>query len=265
MVKKSKITTAKTEADAENGEGVKTEMLVGKIEVSKSGIFLIPGIKTEKLTTLIIGTAPLICHKFSQKLREQILAKHMGEASAGRTRKVPLDNYNAARYRLTDGTDGVPSGGVKAAIVDGFSKAAGVPITKAKGGVRVSPDDPTTNLVRIITPFEPRMREDVVRNESGVVDIRHRPEYWPWAMLLKVEYLPSVCTDRQVMQAIATSGFTVGLCEWRPSSKQSKSGTYGTWRLANSAEVEQFENGTLFADAQPQEDSVSMLSQEAAE
>ena len=55
-----KIETAKIEASPE------------RILSSKSGIVTIPGVKTERLTTLIIGTAPLICHKFSEKLRKQI-------------------------------------------------------------------------------------------------------------------------------------------------------------------------------------------------
>jgi len=218
-----------------------------KISSSASGIVTIPGVKTEKLTTLIIGTAPMICHKFSEKLRKQILDKHMGEASAGREKKDPQANFEAARYRLPDGSDGVPAGGVKAAIVDGFGKDAGVFVSKAKGAIRVSPDDIGTNLVRIICPTPPQLREDVVRNESGVVDIRHRPEYWPWAMKITVEYLPQIASQKQVLQAIARSGFTVGLCEWRPSSKQSKSGSYGTWRLATAEEVELFEDDLLFA------------------
>jgi hypothetical protein len=239
-----------------------------KIESSKSGIVTIPGIKTEHLTTLIIGTAPMICHKFSEKLRKQILDKHMGEASAGREKKDPFGNFDAARYRLPDGSDGVPAGGVKAAIVDGFGKDAGVFISKAKGGIRVIPDDIGTNLVRVyhrsnpdksdimffdrISPKEyaiaPILREDVVRNESGVVDIRHRPMYMPWAMKIHVEYMPEIASMKQVLQAIARSGFTIGLCEWRPASKQSKSGSYGTWRLATAAEIEAFEEGTLFDD-----------------
>ncbi len=227
-------------------QSVKTEIVA--VKASKSGIVTIPGVKTEKLLTLIIGTAPLICHKFAQKMIDQMLAKHMGEASAGRQNKVPEDNFNAARYRLADGSDGVPSGGIKAAFVDGFGKDTGVFISKAKGGIRVNADCQQTNLVRIITPNEPIMREDVTRNATGVPDIRHRPEYWPWAMRIEVEFLPAVASMRQVLQAIATAGFTCGLCEWRPSSPKSKSGTYGTWRLATPEEAQAFEDGELFAD-----------------
>lgn len=241
---------------------------VEKLKQSRSGIVVLPGVKPHELTTLIIGETPLMVHKFSEKLRKQVLGKHMGEASAGREKKDPFENYMAARYRLSDGSDGVPAGGIKAAIVDGFGKDVGVFTSKAKGAIRVVADDPATNLVRIVhgsnpdasdytfddalSPEEyeraPRLREDIVRNDSGVIDIRHRPEYWPWAMRLHVRYLPQIASQNQVLQAIARAGFTIGLCEWRPGSKESKSGSLGTWRIATSAEVDAFEDGTLFAD-----------------
>lgn len=251
-----RITKTKSKADDTPEE---------KAVVSKTGIITIPGVKTQKLTTLIIGTAPLICHKFSQKYRDAILAKHMGEASGGREAKVPLDNFNGARYRLTNGSDGIPAAGLKAGIVDGFGRDAGVFVSKAKGGIRVQADDLATNLVRLLGPPNPQAgtevggpgwplcREDVVRNETGVVDIRHRPEYWPWGVVLNVEYLPAVASQKQVLQAIAKAGFTVGHGEWRPSSPKSKSGTYGTWRLASAEEVKAYEDGTLFADFEEEE------------
>lgn len=122
------------------------------LKKSKNGIITIPGIKTEVLTTLIVGTAPLIVHKFSEKMRAQILAKHKGEASAGRERKDPEANFEAARHRLADGSDGFPAGGLKAALVSGFSRDVGVFATKAKGGIRILPDCEETNLVRILSP-----------------------------------------------------------------------------------------------------------------
>jgi hypothetical protein len=213
-----------------------------------STIVTIPGIKTEKVTALIIGTAPLITHKFSEKMQAAILAKHTGEASAGREKKDPHANFEAARYRTADGGDGVPAGGVKAALVEACDKSTGLAASKAKGVFRVAPDCPATNLVKIISPNEPRMREDVVRNATGVVDIRHRPEYWPWAMLINVEFMPTFASMRQVLQAIEAAGFRIGLCEWRPASKMSKSGSYGTWRLATMEEIEAFEDGRLFGD-----------------
>jgi hypothetical protein len=206
----------------------------------------------------------MIAHQFDQKVIGSIRDKHMGKASEGREAKDPEANFEAARYRLSDGSDGVPAGGIKAAITNGFPKGSGVTQKSAKG-LRVIADDPRINLVRIIGPRLsaeqmklpvdapgqwPRMREDVVRNQTGVVDIRHRPEYWPWAMAISVQYLPSMISANQLLQGIAMAGHIDGLCEWRPGSKESKSGTYGTWRLATAEEVELFEKGLLFGGVQ---------------
>jgi hypothetical protein len=236
-----------------------------RIETRKGTLVVIPGVKSEILTTLVIGEAPLIVHNFSQKAREQYRRKQEGEASGGREHKDCIANFEGARYRLSDGSDGMPAAGWKACLVGGFDKGSGVPMTKAVGAIRVEADDPATNLVRILHPIEPkeiaemphvinetgripRCREDVVRNESGVIDLRHRPEFWPWACQLRIRFLPSICSARQVLQAIAMSGFTIGQCEWRPRSKESKSGSYGTFRLATPAEVEAFADGRLFED-----------------
>jgi hypothetical protein len=254
---KGKIVTAKAAAEPQRS--------VTKIATRYGTVVTIPGVRTQELSTLIVGTAPLIVHSFAQKVRDKILAKHKGEASEGKERKDPIANFNASRYRLRDGSDGIPASGLKAGIVDGFSKAAGVPMTQAKGGIRVHADCMATNLCRLIIPREPeeiaamdhvpneiyrvpRCREDVVRNESGVVDIRHRAEYWPWAVLLNVEYLPSVCSELQLLQAIAISGFKVGQCEWRPGSPTSKSGSCGTFRLGFGKEIGLLEKDKLFFD-----------------
>jgi len=252
MAKQTKIATPRvarvqtTEQEPQENEAVMR---------SRGGILTIPGIRSEIITTLIIGTAPLITHKFSEKMRRKILAAHMGEASDGREPKDPVANFEAARYRLTDGSDGIPAGGIKACIVDGTGKDTGIATTKAKGAFRVAADDPSSNLCRILTPNPPTMREDVVRNDSGVVDIRHRPQYFPWCCLLKVQYLPQYASLKRVLQAIQMAGFRVGLCEWRPSSPKSKSGSFGTFRIASAEEAEAFEAGTLWEVLARQQDA----------
>lgn len=238
MAKSTKITSISTAPVAEPFKAVPT--------ASGMRIVTIPGIKTEKVTCLVVGTAPLICHKFSQKVIGQLLAKHKGEAKQAREKKDPEANFEAARYRLLDGSDGVPAGGVKGCIVAANDKDSGLAKTTAKGVFRVSADCVATNLIRIITPTPPRMREDVTRTTTGVVNITHRPEYWPWAMLLNVEFLPGYVSIAQTLQAIEMAGFRIGLCEWRPSSKMSTTGTYGTFRLATEEEIVAFDEGRLF-------------------
>jgi hypothetical protein len=245
---------------------------------SRTGIVSVPGVKTNQLKVLVIGETPLVVSAFSKKQRDKMLSKHLGEASAGREVKNPVENFLQSRYRTTTGRDGIPAGGVMACIIACFSKDTGVFASKAKGALRVKADDMVTNLVEIIGPSDthdphfangghafdypaddngeappvwPRMREDVVRNATGVPDIRHRAEFWPWALLLTIDYLPNIMSDRQLTQAISLAGFKQGLCEWRPGSPESKSGTWGTFRLSTEAEIAAYEDGNLFASAPP--------------
>lgn len=217
---------------------------------SKTGIMIIPGVKVNTVTTLVIGTAPLVTHKFDEKMRRAMEAKQQGAAKGAREAKNPEANFQGARYRLSDGTDGIPAGGIKACIVSGARGEVSATMTASKGAILVTPDDVRANLVRIITPTEPVMRTDICRNATGVADIRYRPEYFPWALLLRIEYLPSLLSDSQLLQMIAHSGRAEGLCEWRPGSPKSRSGQWGTFRLASEAEVEAFENDALFGDSE---------------
>ena len=242
---------------------------VTTVKTSFGDIATIPGVKTKILRVLLIGTAPLIVHSFPARTRKAILDKHMGEASEGKQKKNPIANFQAARYISQEGWDGIPAGGVKAGIVAGFNKSTGVARSDATGAIRVKADGRDLNsnmdLVRLILPEEPpeiarlphqineqgrvpRCREDVVRNDTGVVDIRHRPEYSPWGLLTELLFDPSVVSERQLLQAIAVSGFRVGQCEWRPKSKKSLSGQMGTFGLATAEEIELFEKGDLFRD-----------------
>jgi hypothetical protein len=240
---------------------------ISKVETKKGTIISIPGVRIDTIRVLLMGTAPLLVHNFSEKARKKILDKQTGEASAGREKKDPIANFEASRYRLYDGTDGIPAGGLKACIVTGFGKASGVPMTQAKGAIRVKADDETASppLVRIIHPIEPdyiaaeehiigekhripACHEGMVRNETGVVDIRHRAIYWPWALFVEIEFLPTIASERQLLQAIAMSGVTQGQCEWRPGSKESKSGHLGTFELAKPEQIQAFAEDRLFAD-----------------
>jgi hypothetical protein len=75
----------------------KADSAVKKIETPKGQIVVIPGVRTERLTTLLLGTAPLIVHAFSEKARLKIRAKHEGQASAGREPKDCIQNFENAR------------------------------------------------------------------------------------------------------------------------------------------------------------------------
>jgi hypothetical protein len=191
-------------------------------------------IGAETLQVPIIGTSPLIVHRFSEKAKRQML-----DATQGRkTPKEPKDpeaEYEAARYLLKDGQgDGFPAIAFKKATV-GASRFYGkdVPMTilrqclffkgePGKDGVGLFPID-----------GKPEMREDVVTVGRGS-DLRYRPEFKEWATTLEVTYVLSSLTRNSVLSLIDAGGMGVGVGEWRPE----KGGDFGTYTIDKTRDVE---------------------------
>jgi hypothetical protein len=84
-------------------------------------------------------------------------------------------------------------------------------------------------LVRL-TGFtdEPIMREDAVRNQTGVVDLRYRPMFENWGATIKVEFIPSILSLDSVISIVDAAGIG-GIGEWRPTAPKSN-GDYGRFR-----------------------------------
>ena len=122
----------------------------------------------------------------------------------------------------------MPATAFKAAIVAGARHFDGVPMTLLKQALFVDGEGPD-QLVKLHAG-EAQMREDMVRNETGVADIRYRPSFWPWAATLRVTYLSSVITKESVL-ALIDAGGNAGIGEWRPSSKKALNGAYGMFEV----------------------------------
>jgi len=194
-------------------------------------------IAVEVISVPIIGTTPLIVHRFSEKAKRQMLDAMQGR----KTPKQPKDpeaEYEAARYRFHDGGDGIPVVAFKAATVEA-SRFYGKDVTKV--GLRqflfmrgeVGKDGQA--LARIIG--EPKMREDVVRVGRGGTDLRYRPEFTEWATTLEVVYVTSALTRASVLSLIDAGGMGVGVGEWRPE----RDGDFGTYRIDPARDVEVIE------------------------
>lgn len=239
-----KVTKIAEEAKAKKAKVTSAKIKPADITKSKSGILTLPGMTADSMRVLIIGTAPLIMHKFSAKSEQILLDKHMGEATpGGREIKDPEANFEAARYRLTDGSDGIPAVSFKKSLVAMCGKDAGIYKSKA-GAIRFIADDLATGLCRIITPDgQPTMHQEIVRNANGMPDIRHRPHYWPWAALLQISFVERYASPARILQITELSGYMQGCGEKRPGKSDHQNGTF---RLADSEEIAAFENDRLF-------------------
>jgi hypothetical protein len=184
-----------------------------------------PDMRTISLN--IIGDAPLVINKFSAKAQATMQAtQEAGSTSKSKKTREAKDFealFNGARHVSADGWDGIHAAAFRNAAISAC-RAAGFVMTKAKLAIFVEPDGfdalDSTPLVRI-TKGEPKMVVSPCRNASGVIDLRPRPTYFPWAATLRIRFDAGILTDSDVVNLIARVGLQVGIGEGRPDSKQS--------------------------------------------
>lgn len=184
----------------------------------------------------IIGTAPLVIHKFSTKARQQIMqTQSEGKSAKSRKDRKPKDFdevYHEARHISTEGWDGMPAAAFRAAMVSAC-KIAGYVMTRAKLAVFVEADgvdkDEGTPLVRIYGT--PRRHEGWGRNDNGSVDIRVRPMWEQWHAFLRVRFDADMLTATDVTNLLMRAGLQVGIAEGRPDSKNSTGCGWGTFAV----------------------------------
>lgn len=200
-------------------------MAEATIEISK--------IAAETMLVPIVGTTPLIVHRFSEKAKRQMLDNMQGRKSP-KEAKDPSAEYEAAFYRLKDGGFGFPSIAFKSATVGGARFYHGVTMTALKQFmfIRGEVGDDGRCLTRI--DGEPKMREDVVTVGRSGSDLRYRPEFSEWRTTLEVTYVTSALTRNSVLSLIDAGGMGVGVGEWRPE----KDGDFGTYQVDQTRDIE---------------------------
>lgn len=191
-------------------------------------------IAAERMLVPIVGTTPLIVHKFSEKAKRQMLDAQQGR-KAPKVARDPEADYRDSMYRTADGY-GFPAVAFKACTV-GAARFYGkdVKMTELRQflffkGV-LSPADPQP-----LTPIEgePHMREDVVRLGISGTDLRYRAEFTEWSALLDVTFVKSSLTQESVLSLIDAGGMGIGVGEWRPERK----GDFGTFEIDSSREIQ---------------------------
>ena len=188
------------------------------------------------LSIPISGLTELIMHKWSEKAKREMLERQMGKKTRVKAPKDPKSDFEATMYKLTDGTFGMPTSAFKAAIIGGAREFSGVTMVGLKAALHVEPDGFTAEgepMVRIIG--EPRMREDMVRLESGVADIRHRAGFLPWSATIRVSFNERTLNAQSVLALTEAAG-DVGIGDWRPTSKKS-TGPFGRFVIDRSKTV----------------------------
>jgi len=237
-VKKAAKKAAKAVAERPPSyEGPKGELAPPEL-MSRSlpeGQIVISRINTETIRIPIIGIAPLMTNKFSNKAKQQ-MRDAMQNRKSPREPKNPEQEYHDAAYYLDDGERGMQAIAFKKCTV---SAARYFPKNVTMVGLKQAlfmegefSKKEGLMLVRIIGT--PEMREDVVRVGNGGADLRYRPYWYEWSASIDVTYVKSMLTRDSVLSLVEAGGLGVGVGEYRPE----KGGDCGTFKIDESRQVE---------------------------
>lgn len=194
----------------------------------------------------IIGVTPLIVLRFSEKAKNAMLGKQTGTAKAGREKKDPLALFKESSYKDEEGFL-MPSVCFKAACVSSANDVE-EKMTNMRRAFHVRGE-----FVRLICPPLPSpiseydieyaeklkwehkhgcsMRCDPVRNASGVADLRFRSFFPVWSCKLTIDFNESIVSLERLLMLFVAAGFGNGIGEWRPGSKESRTGTFGRFSV----------------------------------
>jgi len=189
----------------------------------------LPRLNIETMELTLIGDTPLICHRWSEKAKKEMLDKQMKKAKPAKEAKDPEADYVASLYEM-DGGYGFPVIGFKNAAVTACTSVAGITKVAARQAFRVGSTMNGSELVQIHGAPEPR--EDMVRIGMGTADIRYRGQFVSWWAALIVHFNANVLSAEQIANLFNTAGFGVGVGEWR----MERNGQYGCFHVATADE-----------------------------
>ena len=189
----------------------------------------------------IVGTSPYVQNKFSEKARAILHGQHAaGSQNKKGAKKEPKDFqacFEAAQYRAVNGGwNGIPASCFRAASISAC-RLVGFKMTLAKLSVFVEADGydaDGTPLVRF-TKGKPRYHEGVVRNATGVIDLRARPMWEPgWEAVVRIRYDGDQFSVQDVMNLLSRVGEQIGIGEGRHDSRESCGCGWGLFTLEQS-------------------------------
>ena len=186
----------------------------------------------------IVGAAPYVQNKFSQKARNIMRSAQeagpQGKKGLKREAKDFEACFQGAMHKAKGGWHGIPAPAFRNAMISAC-RVVGFKMTHAKLSVFIEADgfdsDDGTPLVKI-TKGSPVYHEASVRNDSGVCDIRARPMWREgWEAKLRIRYDADQFSLSDISNLLARAGMQVGVGEGRPDSKDSAGLGWGLFTL----------------------------------
>lgn len=194
---------------------------------------------------IIVGTAPLVIHRFSAKTKGEMRTKaEVGKAASSKKERKPQDSdqvYHDARYISAEGWDGFHAAAIRNAMISAC-RLVGFKMTIAKMSLFVEADgwdqkEPQIPLVRIYG--EPTRQDDMARVETGQPYVTIRAAYYEWKAKVRLRWDQDQFTAEDVTHLLMRVGMQTGIGEGRPDSKNSAGMGWGLFAIDNAQQVSQ--------------------------
>jgi hypothetical protein len=216
-------------------------MAAKKSSSADNGTVQIRPLETCDAVIPIVGISPVIMHKWSEKAKRMMREKQSGATVRSKPEpRSPEEEALACCYVMGSGEFGLPASGFKTAIVNSARNYAGVTMVELKQWIYVIGESDQEGDQFALVPLtygKMTLREDMVRNHTGVADIRYRMQFYPWSAELQIQFFPEQLQLEGLVNLVDAAGLTSGIGDGRPSSPQAKAGTFGRWRVDQSKPV----------------------------
>ena len=187
--------------------------------------------------------SPLVINAFSAKAREIMREKQTQGSLAGKTngKRDPKDFdelYNSARHISREGWDGMAAATIRNAAISacrlvGFKMTLGrLSLFTEADGISASDGTPLIRIYGEPVPFEA-----MVRNQTGVADIRIRPRWDEWSAMLRIRFDQDQFSDEDIVNLLYRAGTQCGICEGRPDSSSSNGLGWGLFEIDTSKPI----------------------------
>ena len=200
---------------------------------------IIPPLTIKEFDLHIIGTSPLISHKWSEKAKKMMLDKTMKKATAGQDAKRPCLEYANTLYWLSEKPDlesmsdeeimesvsngrfGFPTLAFKASAIAGAYRSNILDkMTTARGAFHIDGE-----LAEIIG--KPEIMESNVKIGMGGAEMRYRAIFPEWEATLHIKFNEKAMSLEQIVNLFNVGGFACGVGDWRPE----KDGSHGMYKV----------------------------------
>lgn len=199
---------------------------------------VIPPPDLQTVAFKLIGTAPYVQLRFSEKMIEGFKEKFGQEPQPGKKPPREKRDYDAdflGSQHISDaGWNGVPASAFRAGCISAC-RLVDFKMTLAKLSVFIVADGfdkvDGTPLVRI--HGKPELLNMIVRNANGQPDLRTRAMWRTWYIELRVRYDRKQFSSNDIANLVNRVGGQVGIGEGRPDSKSSAGMGWGTFSIGD--------------------------------